>query len=110
MNDELKAIRDAIEDSQDCAVRGEAAVESLAVLIYTAEKYLARLAADEAERAEREKPIDENADCELVDQVRRFLSLGFTSDGRLRVWGDFDMRTRGQLIDLLRALGIQVKP
>ena len=127
MSDELKAAAERIiasvtvlhDEYGKTYLHGEPGfglAEPYAVAKWT----LARLAADEAERAEREKPID----CEWLESVglyfnglryRRVLAVGkyelstdangsdvlLMQDDDAIALGDC---TRGQLIDLLRAL------
>ena len=50
-----KTIRDAIEDAQKFGIGGLLSINSMGVLISTAEAFIARLEADEADRAERER-------------------------------------------------------
>ena len=119
MNNELKAAAEEWRVSRTYhPFQLDAPIETIKAMRVLADAMLARLAADEAERAEREKAIDEEWFATIQQKKCGFEVLR-TNRGLLQLWmfaGDattwisLPPMTRGQLLDLLRALGIQVKP
>jgi len=127
MTQEPRNTQEAIDYAKKYGVGGLLSIESLRVLIAAAESHLASLATDESDRLEREKPIDEEwlrsigfewydpDGCYLLDDspsVKAWLSA---EDDNASEWQVQDCliptpRGRGQLLDMLRSVGVVVKP